>query len=396
MRGRGRKRKPVTRSRTGEATEAREAVERKWFGQIVRDDGLAPLVTGEQLGGEPFHRWVPMRQAFAPELVRRFLGEADGLELGPRKPPLLDPFAGSGTFVLECVRQGVEARGVEALESLVFRARARGAREIGDLPDLAGGESWEQVAQRLEEPIHRAALICAAARRYTSEGKLNRDAPSLGEVLAEVVDMMGEDLRQPLAMEPQVDRGDARDLDGMADASVGGVLTSPPYLSRHDYTRATRPHEMVYRYWYAGRDLGQRREDQVRAHPKAYARQWTARMPPAVTEACRALVLVGQGKLAGVVRSYFEDMFAALAECSRVLAEGRPCWVVVGGARLKNVYVPSDTILADVAKTCGFTVAGIRVARRLIPAGRKFGGLSDVSPRESILVLRKEPGGSGR
>jgi hypothetical protein len=112
-------------------------------------------------------------------------------------------------------------------------------------------------------------------------------------------------------------------------------------------------------------------------------------MTPAVTEACQSLEGKGQAKLAGVVRSYFEDMFAALTECSRVLAGGCPCWFVVGGARLKDVYVPSDTILADFAETCGLRIAGIRVARRLISGGRKFGGLNDVSPRESMLMLTR-------
>jgi hypothetical protein len=388
MRGRGRKRKPPPRSSTGAATDAREAVERKWFSRMQRDDDLAALVTGEQLASEPFHRWLTLRQAFAPELVRQFLSEAQGLS-AEESLLLLDPFAGSGTFVIECARQGVEAVGFEALESLAFLARARGAQDIGALPDLSGCESWEQVAPRLETEVHRAALICAVARRHTSEGTLNRNAPRLLHVLADVAQTIAEDLRQPLSRVPQVRQGDARRLDTVEDASIGGILTSPPYLSRHDYTRVTRPHETVYRYWYPGRDLARRRADQVRAHPRAYARPWAKRMPAAVTEACEALEHVNQTKLAGVVRSYFEDVFTALAECSRALAAGCPCWVVVGGARLKDIYVPSDTILADFAKTCGFAVAGIRVARRLIAAGRRFGGLSDVSPRESILMLQK-------
>lgn len=406
MRGRGPGRKAVRRSWTGEPTEAREELERRWFSRLTRRDDLAALVTGEQSVREPFHRWVSLRQAFAPELVRLFLREAEGLASRPlRLPggrgrpadlPLLDLFCGSGTFVLECARQGVPARGIEALESLAFLARARGTEEVPDLPDLSGCREWQQVAGRLDLPIHRAALICAVARRHTSSGQPNAGAPPLLELLADVVGIMREDVRTPLGIKPDVQRGDARQLAGFSDGSVGGILTSPPYLSRHDYTKATEPHEMVYRYWYEGRDLTERRQDQVRAHPRSYAQVRAKQMPPSVTEACAVLARGGEGKLAGVVRSYFEDMFTALVECARVLADGCPCWPVVGGARLKDVYVPSDTILAEFAETCGFSVSGIYVARRLTPSGRKFGGLSNVAPRESILLLNKkgmEPSG---
>ncbi len=386
MRGRGHRKKVIMRSRTGEPTDAREALERRWYSRMERDDALTTLVTGEHNDSEPFHRWLTLRQAFSPELVRRFLSQARGR----RDLPLLDPFAGGGTFVIECARQGVAAHGIEALESLVYVGRARGARSLPPLPDLGDCATWAGAADRLEEPIHRAALICAVARQHTGEGQLNRNAPPLREAMAEVTAMMAEDLRHPLPCEPAIDRGDARQLGGIENGSIGGILTSPPYLSRHDYTRAMRPHEMVYRYWHAGRDLAEKREDQVRAHPKAYARLHRTVMPPAVTEACEALVIVGEPKLAGVVRSYFEDLFAALGECARVLAEGCPCWVVVGGGRLKGVYVPSDLVLAEQAAGCGLVVDRIQVARRLIASGRRLGGLHNVAPRESVLVLRRE------
>lgn len=359
---------------------------------MSRADELAELVTGESLADEPFHRWLPFKQAFSPELVRLFLSEARDLDLADGGRSLLDPFAGCGTFAVECARGGLPAIGIEALASFVFVASAKSATAVPDLPDLADCQTWQQVAQRLELPVHRAALICAVARRHTSDGKLNKNAPPLLDALDEVVRMMRQDVRRPLAPAPRVEQGDARRLEPIADGAIGGILTSPPYLSRLDYTRATRPHEMVYRYWHPGRELDRRRDDQIRAHPKAYRQRWTHSMPPAVVESCDALIAAGQTKLAGVVRSYFEDIFNAMGQCHRVLADGAPCWVVVGGARLKGVYVPSDAILAEFTQGHGFEVVGFRVARRLIPSGRKLGGLSDVAPRESILVLRKTTG----
>ena len=63
--------------------------------------------------------------------------------------------------------------------------------------------------------------------------------------------------------------------------------------------------------------------------------------------------------------------------------------MIIGGARLKGVYIPSDLILAECASTFGFAVRSVRVARNLIDAGRKLGRLTNVGPREVLLVLRR-------
>jgi hypothetical protein len=303
-------------------------------------------------------------------------------------------------FPIECARRGIAAIGVEALPSLVFLASSRCATSVPDLPDLAGCETWTDFASRLAEPMHRAALLCAIARQYTRDGKPLADPPPLAELLSAVLAMMREDVRSPPPTPVRVLQGDARELSAMADTSVGGILTSPPYLSRHDYTRITRPIEQAYAIWHgdtatAGETrITERRAKQVRAHPRAYAQRWESEPHPAVAEACDALRDAGEPKWAGVARSYFEDMGAALLECARVLAPGGPCWIVIGGARLKDVYVPADLILAEMARDRGFDVRELRVARRLIASGRKLGGLTDVAPRETILILnrrRQEP-----
>ena len=63
--------------------------------------------------------------------------------------------------------------------------------------------------------------------------------------------------------------------------------------------------------------------------------------------------------------------------------------MVVGGARIKDVYVPSDLMVAEIAEGCGFRVEAIRVARDLVGAARKFGRLGHVAPRESLLIMRR-------
>ena len=201
---------------------------------------------------------------------------------------------------------------------------------------------------------------------------------------------MRDDLRTPLPRANPVWHGDARRLTKLADASIGGILTSPPYLSRHDYTKVLHPYEVVYAHWHEAADTSERKAAQVAAHPRAHIRRGEiAPLPPAAEESCNALLQVGEKRLSAVVRTYFRDMDAVLGACARVLRTGAPCWMVLGGARFKGVYIPADLIVAALAGKHGLSVRWVRVARNLIDVGRKLGSLTNVTPRESILEMYK-------
>ncbi len=257
---------------TGVSTSAREALETRWQRCMTREARLGTMVTAEGARREPFHRWMSYRQGFAPELVRLFLREADGWVRRRADTPLLDPFSGSGTFAVECARRNVHALGVEAMASLAFLASVAGEKGVPPLPDVGACLTWEQTADRLKLSVHRAALMYAVGRRHTSAGKLNRNAPPLLDALDEVVRMMRDDMRKPLPLVNPVRPGDARKLEAIDAGSIGGILTSPPYLSRHDYTRVLRPYEEVYQHWYPGRSPAQQIADQIAAHPAVLRR----------------------------------------------------------------------------------------------------------------------------
>ncbi|MFH1109985.1 MAG: hypothetical protein V1790_12450 [Planctomycetota bacterium] len=423
-------RKAAAIAAVSEPTAAREALERRWRDRLSVEprpaldksrgfaatgrgasaicQGLATLVTAEGARREALHRWLPYKQGFSPGLVRLFLAE------NPRTPkhwashPVLDPFAGSGTCVVECARHGVRAVGVDAIPALVFLANAKFEREFPPLPDASGASMWQEVADRLCLPIHRAALMLAVGRQHTTAGRANRGARPLGVALDEVAKMMRDDLSHPLASANRIEVGDARRLTMIEDGAIGGILTSPPYLSRHDYTRIADPYEMVYRYWYGGqgchccvssgvsntnhtahRAVAHGGAEQVRASLRGRGEGDPSSTVAAAEEAAEWLGKIGQEKLASVVRGYLEDVALVLHECHRVLEPRSVCWMVIGGARIKDVYVPSDLIVAELAEGCGFRVEAIRVARDLVGSPRKFGRLGHVAPRESLLVMSR-------
>jgi SAM-dependent methyltransferase len=364
-------------------------LERRWAGRLAEEPRLATLVNSDGARREPIHRWLPYRQGFSPGLVRIFLKENATIRRGDPFCRVLDPFSGSGTCVVECARQGVHAIGVEALSSLVFLAAAKFERVWPPLPELPDASRWERIAERLELPIHRAALMLAESRRHSAEGRPNRGAMPIAETLAEVVAMIRDDVCHPLALANPSIVGDARHLDSVDDESVAGIVSSPPYLSRYDYAQINNPLETIYRFWFGRNDTSAPR-NQVRSTPRGRSRSENIETThEAVAESADALEAAGQMKLAGVVRDYFHDLSQVLAECRRVMRPGGVAWFVVGGARIKDVYLPADLIVAELAESSGFEIQSIRAARDLTPSRRKFGRVGHVAPRESVVVLTR-------
>ncbi len=369
---------------TQEPTLHRVGLERRWRDRLAAEPRLATLVTARGNTREPFHRWLPYRQGFSPGLVRLFLAE-EGKHLG--NGPLLDPFSGSGTTITESARQRRPAIGVEAIPALVFLAASKFEQSWTDLPVFDESLTWEAMADRLELPLHRSALMIAHARRHTGAGALNRSAPAIAKSLTAVADMMCEDLQHPMPLLGEARLGDARELDDMEDDSIGAMITSPPYLSRYDYLETNDPIETVYRHWYGPSPA---RTLQVRASPSRRAgTQSAVPLHPAAAEARDTLIAMGHRQPAQAVLDYFIDMRAVLKSAYRVLTANSPAWLIVGGVRLKDVYVPADLIIADMAQHSGLALEALRVARELNPVRRKFGSAGHLAPRETLIVMRK-------
>ena len=147
-----------------------------------------------------------------------------------------------------------------------------------------------------------------------------------------ILAMMKEDItREPPNALAHLVCGDARRLP-IADASVGGALTSPPYLSRYDYARVNDPAERLS----GGRGRRKGRQRKLSASVTT-ASDDTTSSHPALEEAARRLEHAGRRREATAVRGYGSDVRLVMAELARVMRPGAPLWFVVGGADLKRV-----------------------------------------------------------
>jgi len=367
------------RSRQRAEAQHRSALELEWEDKLRDDASFAPLVVAKGALSEPFHRWMAYRQGFSPELVRRFLAHGklpDGV--------ILDPFSGSGTVATEAARQGRAALGIDAVGSLAFMARARALEPAPDI-DVTADATPATFFAAATETSHRAAALLTASALVDGEGHGRKNPRPAREILVETLSMMREDAQRPdRPARAAFLQGDARRLP-LGDGSVAGILTSPPYLSRYDYARVNDAAERIWRG--RGRRAGRKR--QLRASRAAIGGSPTADLHPAIKEAAERLAHEGRQKEAEAALVYIADMTEVVRECARVLAPGAPLWMVIAGSEFKKVYIPCDLICAAVSADAGLRVESVAVARLLKKTGRKLGDLSDVAPREVVMMARR-------
>ena len=93
-----------------------------------------------------------------------------------------------------------------------------------------------------------------------------------------------------------------------------------------------------------------------------------------------------------MLRGYFDDMKLLLSNVFKMMNKGAKCYIVVANSAYKGILVPTDMLLADMAKNIGYTVNGIHVARKIRSSSQQMKGLYETYDnlmRESIVELKK-------
>jgi hypothetical protein len=335
------------------------------------------------------HRLHPYLGKFVPQLVEALLERY--VQPGGR---VLDPFAGSGTTLVQALESGYDAVGVDvaAFNALLVSVKVRehglevlerDAREVGEAPWVARGRApafvreWyaeraaaellgfrAAIAGRPSEDVLRVVLARAArSARLTTHFDLDFPrAPQVGpywchkhrrecrpvEEAAKflrryLVDTVARIRTFAAARDPRraalILHGDARELE--LGGPYDGVITSPPYPGLIDY------HEQ-HRYAYELLGLDDRRE--------------------------RELGAAARGTSKAALAEYVEGVAAVLARAKGSLRRGAPVCIVVNDRR--DLY---PEILAR---------AGLRLAERLERHVNRRTGRRAGEYFESILVCR--------
>ena len=307
----------------------------------------------ERLRTKHVHRLHPYLGKFVPQLVERFL--VRHFRPGQR---VLDPFAGSGTTLVECTTFGADSVGVDVSAFNVLLSAVKTARydadaverdltavlgAAGDAAAEPGGvppgdylRAWyhpdaldqllryrDALCRRAEHPDLARVVLSRAARsaRQTTHFELDFPrAPQTGpyqcrkharvcaptkeaakflrRYTLDTIRRVREYAALRADVRAEVLHADARCVD--YGLRLDGLITSPPYPGRIDY------HEQ-HRYAFELLGLDERRADEIGA-------PWR-----------------GTGRAA--IDAYVDDMTAVFANARRFLAPGAPVVLVVDDSR---------------------------------------------------------------
>lgn len=96
-------------------------------------------------------------------------------------------------------------------------------------------------------------------------------------------------------------------------------------------------------------------------------------------------------KIPSVVRGYFDDTYSLLKSIFNHTQKNGYVGIVVGNSAYSGIIIPTDIIIADIAKELGFKVKDIFITRHLTTSSQQKTSLNPIKEflRESIVLLQK-------
>ena len=393
---------------------------------------LAHSATSRQLRSAPRHRWFYFPHSYSYRLVNDVL---DYWCLG-HDAKLADNFAGSGTTMLVARERGLSALGFDLSPLAVTVANTKTSSYNTDNLEtafqeiLGGGKvTVPQVTKRLSRAFTRRELreifrLLDPIRTFEgtmqsfflvallwSMKKFSRAVPDGGwfrwrewsdrsseirEVFEHTVGRMIADVHvlnwHGEANPTHAILADARELP-LPPASMDGLITSPPYANRHDYSRVF--HIDLLLLGLAESEITRLRHESLRSHVEAHgsvrhmSRLEAYAKPEALESVLDELPDDADPRVNRLLSGYFQDIYLSLLEVSRVLRTGGRAAYVVGNVRHAGVMVPVDRITGELANMAGLDVDVVWVMRLRGNSAQQMGHYGRVPARESIVLVSK-------
>lgn len=389
------------------------------------------------------HNYFKYPCKFIPEIPRWAMRTY--LKNDVMAPKVLDPFAGSGTTLLEAALMGIESVGTEIddvakllikvkttqltqdeiTESRNFTERVIAEIDNGNydtddiiLPEINNLEHWFQpqilkdlgylyarIIQIENVDVRDFLLICMACiikkvsncddvspKPYVSN-RVIKTPPGVSKTFSDAV------IRNLEGMSDMTNRqlasvtvsGDALHINA-EDASIDIAITSPPYINAFDYVRTLRLENL----W-----LEMATENELRERKRLYLGTESIK----TREEIKNLSILDESSLlrtyfvkirevdekrALIMKKFFEDMKKNLEEVYRVLKPGTKYVIVIGNSSIRKVDVESWKVIKDIALNLGYNYCAhigyeIQNPYIRIPRGNKGGKIAI----DHVLVIEK-------
>ena len=323
---------------------------------------LGWAATSRYLRKHPIHKWFSFRHSFSPELVEAILLDWNL----PDGSVLLDPFVGAGTTILSAKHNGYSAIGIDLSPLALLSTKVKVNEYDSELiitpiknsslfsslsEENIDLDKWISSSDRLlkaftkdelsellrlrqrilslEQPIQSFYMLALLAilpkfSRAVSDGGwfrwIKRDDQTLlilktfiDQVYGMVADLKStENFKKSDGVWNAI-LGDARERNGLCDRSIDGVITSPPYPNRHDYSRVFQLELLML--GETEQDIMDLRHNSMRSHveaasPKNENNSTSGYSQPELLSLC--LVNLGDKvdkRIPRMIKGYFEDIY---------------------------------------------------------------------------------------
>ncbi len=176
----------------------------------------------------------------------------------------------------------------------------------------------------------------------------------------------------------QVELGDARIMDGVADGSVDLAVTSPPYLNALDYLRG---HKLAL-VWFGYRigEIRTRRSESIGAESglkSKVSEQVTEIVDVVETEATDKTKLKRP-----MIERFASDCLQFADQIHSKIRPGGTAVLVVGNSNLRGNYIRNDFIARTAMEHAGFSF--VSSATRPIPSNKRYMAIDTKSPESSL------------
>lgn len=401
----------------------------------------------------PYHRWARYREGYAGELVKSLIHRS---KLQPDTHFIFDPMCGSGSSLVASMETGFDCIGTDVnpyavdlsnakigqytseqlriIESFIAkepRSSQLSLTSYMNIEDCSPFFKLRNIEQLqgiyysimlIHEPVVRQLLFVAwltiledcSEKRKDGNGLASR--PSIiNDVwlrFADQVRLFIEDIRDSplpkhtvgLALKQSAlhSSGAIENFTNRTNKTLGAIIFSPPYANSFDYFESYKL-ELLCGY-YNMKELGKARQDTIRNYRKGYGFDLvsTNKFVRLLSEEIRQRIPEKEQRMrtkdnrsrlvANLLAGYFSDMESVILQLSSSMPVGSYCYIVVDQSSYLGVMIPTDLLLADIARKNGLSVTEIIKCRSATTSGqqlRQYPYLKSIL-RESIICLEKQ------
>lgn len=389
----------------------------------------------------PIYNWFTYPHSYSPELVWQLI---DDFQLTTHDR-ILDPFVGAGTSILAAKQRGIPAVGIDLLpisetivkaklstfdkqklktylERILRSARASRRefddrlshlylREDGIIARAFDTNTFSAIIRlkraiyhHIESDTYRAfflTCLMALMEPFSSTEKSGgwlkiTEGPLRNGSFFAAFDVRAKQMIEEATISPisdenwQVIVGDAR-IFNSGVGTCSAVITSPPYLNRHDYTRVLSL-ELLIAILESYEDIVPLRHQLLRSHVEAkiFPPEKEYQIPQTLSYILDELRhRSAERRVLYITEGYFEDMYSVLKRCAEYLHVGSKLAFVLGNVRFSGLAVPVDEIIVELGTALNLKWVKTLVARRRNNSAQQMRDFGRDPARENIIILEK-------